>query len=94
MCEVYMYHIHLARDSFAPVVPEHGDAADADGHRPREAHHQTRHQLRHVAAVVQRVHYRYVPANMLYFYEHSDWYPTQNCIRCIRCRNSYTENRL
>lgn len=45
-----------------PVVPEHRDAADAEGHRPREAHHQARHQLRHVPAVVKRVHYRYVPA--------------------------------
>lgn len=56
------YHVHFASDTLVPVVPEHGYAADADGDRPRGAHQQPRHQLRHVPAVVQRVHYCYVPA--------------------------------
>lgn len=59
----YTYHVHLARDAVLPVVPEHGDAADADGYRPRGAHQQPRHQLRHVAAIMQWVHYRYIPEN-------------------------------
>lgn len=44
-----------------PVVPEDGYAADAERHGPGRAHQQPRHQLGHVTAVVQRVHYRYVP---------------------------------
>lgn len=44
-----------------PLVPEYRYAADAHGHRPRGAHQHSSHQLRHVPAVMERVHDRYVP---------------------------------
>lgn len=44
-----------------PLIPKHRDAADADGDGPGGAHQQARHQLCHVAAVVERMYYRYIP---------------------------------
>lgn len=58
---VRTHHVHLTRDTFVPVVPEDRYAADAHRHGPGGAHQQPRDQLGHVATVVQRVHYRYVP---------------------------------